>query len=271
MKCISCEVQIDPKWKHAIDINVCPFCGQGIMEEKLKELFSSLRVTMDSLQEYSSQLNDWMLSNHGYIKTDSPDLKLYLPKGYVDVIKKERDLELAERKAEKKHIVKVETESGEEEVVVEKIQDDEKTIDFFKRADAAKPKVGGKVTTIAAKNQHLKEMVQQIKRGGAPVVNESGMAGMISPEMMEQADPEAVAELQSMFAGGDAVASSLDSGSDENSDDPPPFIVAALNSKASKQNGGNNTADMMKHQKMYDRVNESKKNFNSGGGGFSRA
>jgi hypothetical protein len=277
MKCISCEVQIDPKWKHAIDINVCPFCGQGIMEEKLKSLLSALTATMNGFEEYPDQLEDWLLSNFNYIKINSPNLKNYIPKEYVSEIMKERDVENFLKKKEedhKKHIVKVQTEDGEEEVVTEKIQEDEKTIDFFKRADAGKPKIDGKVTTVAHKTKHLKDMVQQIKRGGAPVMNGSGMSDMISPEMMEQADPEAVAELQSILSGGESIVSSLpDTGSDDNGDDPPAFIVQALNAKAAKGQGqgGSNTADLLKHQKLYDGINKSKKNFNSGGGGFSRA
>lgn len=273
MKCISCEVQIDPKWKHAIDINICPFCGKGIMEDELKNLFSSLRATMESLQAYPEQLNDWLLSNHNYIKTDSGNLKDYLPKDYKDEIKRERDLELASRrkdealeKQERKFTVKVATEQGEEEVLAEKIQTDEKTGDFFKRADVLKPNIDGFKST-AEKTKHLKSMVQQIKRGGSPVANSSEM---ISPEMMDNADPEAVAEMEAILSGNESINSSLSDGGDD-SDDPPAFVVAALNNKASKNNGGNNTADMIKHQKMYDRVSESKKNFNSGGGGFSRA
>ena len=42
MKCTSCEREIDPKWRHAIDTNLCPFCGLFIMEERLKDLFFSL-------------------------------------------------------------------------------------------------------------------------------------------------------------------------------------------------------------------------------------
>lgn len=273
MKCISCEVQIDPKWKHAIDINICPFCGKGIMEDELKNLFSSLRSTMESLQAYPDQLNDWLLSNHNYIKTNSIHLKEYLPKDYKDEIKKERDLELASRrkdealeKQERKFTVKVATEQGEEEVLAEKIQTDEKTGDFFKRAEAIKPNIDGFKST-AEKTSHLKSIVQQIKRNGSPVISSSEL---ISPEMMDSADPEAVAEMRAILSGNESINSSLSDGADD-SDDPPPFIVAALNSKAAQNNSGNNAADMIKHQKMYDSVSKSKKNFNSGGGGFSRA
>ena len=133
MKCMSCTMEINPKWTHAIDINVCPFCGQGIMEEHLKNLFSSLRQTMESLKEYPDQLNDWMLSNHNYIKTDSPELKQYMPKSYIQEIINQRDEEvqeeqkaIAQTETKKKSIVKVDDGSGEEqEVLVEKVQSEE--------------------------------------------------------------------------------------------------------------------------------------------------
>src|SRR5208282_6533600 len=126
MRCISCETEINPKWKHAIDINVCPFCGKHIMEEHLKNLFSSLGQTMDQLQQYPDQLNDWMLSNHNYIKTDSPNLKGYLP---IDTIKEmRREIDDAEFQEKKSTTVKIKLPDGtEQDVIVEKRQSDAKT------------------------------------------------------------------------------------------------------------------------------------------------
>src|SRR5271169_5876640 len=80
MRCISCETEINPKWEHAIDINVCPFCGKHIMEEHLKNCIASLAVAMEEMLKYPKQLEDWLLSNHEYIKTSSPNLSDYLSK-----------------------------------------------------------------------------------------------------------------------------------------------------------------------------------------------
>src|SRR6185436_12414878 len=154
MKCMSCEMEINPKWTHAIDINVCPFCGQGIMEEHLKNLFSSLRQTMESLSGYPDQLNDWMLSNHNYIKTDSPNIHLYMPKGFAEDIRKHINDQIMEEKANtlkskpptesQKSIIKMDNGHGQEqEVLVEKVQSEEKTNEFFKRAEAVKPNIDG--------------------------------------------------------------------------------------------------------------------------------
>ena len=92
MQCMSCNSEIDPKWKFAIDNNSCPFCGQVILPEDLKELLSSLRSNIDSLMEsYSNQLDDWMLSNFNYIKTDSPNIKDYIPKYLLNKNKIDND------------------------------------------------------------------------------------------------------------------------------------------------------------------------------------
>lgn len=284
MKCISCDMEINTKWKHAIDINVCPFCGQGIMEENLKNLFSSLCDTMEQLTEYPDQLNDWLLSNHNYIKTDSEKLSSFLPKDFFDkieeaalekaqVLEKSKkhtdDVDDFEKRKNKKFTVKVATDSGgEEDIVAEKIQSEEKTNEFYKRAEAIKPNIEG-FKSISEKTQHLKAMAQQIKREGATVMNQSGMAGVISPEMMEMADPEAVAEMQAMMAGGDIVNSALPE-SEYGSDDDIPSIVLNMANKA-QGSGKSSQADLAKLQQLQNRVSGSRKNFLSGGGGFSRA
>src|SRR5277367_6689273 len=136
MKCISCEIEINPKWKHAIDQNICPFCGQSIMEELLKGLLSTLQDTMEKLQSYPDQINDWLLSNYNFIKTDNPSLVTYVPKEIIRELKKELDSEDFDRK---RTTIKVKTADGEEEeVVTEKIQSDSKTAGFFERSGLIK-------------------------------------------------------------------------------------------------------------------------------------
>src|ERR1700677_4568820 len=91
MECISCKLEINPQWAHAIDMNICPYCGKPIMDEHLKNLFATLRATMEHLQTYPDQLNDWMLSNHNYIKTDSDKLITYVSKDIIADLKKVKD------------------------------------------------------------------------------------------------------------------------------------------------------------------------------------
>lgn len=286
MKCISCETEINPKWKHAIDINVCPFCGEHIMEEHLKNCLTGLAAAMEEMLKYPDQLNDWLLSNHNFIKTDSPKLPEFLPKEFYKELKKQEfERDFADKK---QYTVKVKTENGEEDVVTEKIQSDEKTNDFFKRAEVVRPNsdkgdrgerpVNSRdkektFSSVGEKTQHLKDLKRQIERDGAPAItNEAGLAAMINPNHLDSADPETVAEMQSLLHdGGGEIASSL-SGDD---DDAIPSVVLAM-ARSAKGKTGNSNADIAKLQQMHDRVAQSRANFESGEnrsgkGGFSRS
>jgi hypothetical protein len=275
MRCISCEVEINPKWTHAIDINVCPFCGSNIMEEHLKNLLSSLADVMNKLQAYPDQLNDWMLSNFNYIKTDSSKLIEFLPKEQIkeqmkDLKKIEQDKDFQERK-DRAFTVKVKTDSGEQEVKAEKIQDEEKTNEFFKRAEAVKPNIDGFRST-AEKTEHLKRLALQIKQAGSTAItSDSGENSYITPEMIEEADPDAVAEMESLFSSNE-VSSSL--GESSSGEEEIPSVVLNMANRA-KGKHGSNPADLFKLQQLQNRLQESRRNFesgtNRGKGSFSRA
>ncbi len=278
MKCMSCESEINPKWKHAIDSNVCPFCGQSVMEEKLKDLFSDLRSTIEELLSYPDQFYDWLLSNYGFIKTDSQDLPRYLPGEFLENFAKQVTDDIKSKKPQKdvvengKFTVKVKNENGEEEeVIAEKIQSDERTSAFFKRAEAVKPNIDGD-KSAAEKTQRLKNMAKQIKRAGSSAIT-SDNNGFISAEMMEQADPEAIAEMQGLISESESnIASSLSVSDD---DEIPAVVLAMANKNAQRGGGTTNAADLMKLQQMHERVYNSHKNFesgeNRGKGGFSRS
>jgi Zn-finger nucleic acid-binding protein len=285
MQCISCQLEINPQWAHAIDINVCPFCGKHIMDGALKTLFGTLRETMEQLQPYQTQLDDWMLSNHNYIKTDSPNLVDYLPADILKDLKKAKDdQDFLDRK---KFTVKVKTENGVEEVQAQSLQSEDKTSAFFKRAEVIRTPSSGapsspnssKVfSSPTEKTQHLKEMANQIKKAGSAGLTMAGGSITIPAEMLEQADPEAVAEFQSMISGGEVASSLPDSGDD---DMIPAHILAANQQIAAAKSGHGgsggvaNAADLLKLQQMQDRVQKSKSDFESGAnrgkGGFSRS
>jgi hypothetical protein len=280
MKCVSCEIEINPKWSHAISINVCPFCGKHIMEEHLKNLFASLSETMGQLQQYTNQLDDWLLSNYNYIKTDSPDLKLYLPKEAVRELKQELDEQ--ELQDKKTTTVKIKLPGGgEEEITVEKPQSEAKTNSFFERAEVLKGsgKTSGKSVdgsephkSVAEKTQYLKERVQQIQAAASQgLTGEAGEVSLISPEMLEHADPEAVAELQAVIDGGDIVASGLPVASVGDDDAIMNDRVLANNLRIAQKKGGQNSqeADLKKIQGIQGQVANAQKRM--GTGGFSRS
>lgn len=72
MKCQSCETTIDPKWKNAIDKNECPFCGNAIMDVKLKDLLKQAKVLFEELmkEEYKNSFADWVRANYSFVLTN---------------------------------------------------------------------------------------------------------------------------------------------------------------------------------------------------------
>lgn len=268
MKCESCSVEINPQWKHAIESNVCPFCGKAVMEEHLKNLLASLGETMGKLQAYPDQLDDWMLSNHTYIKTDSPNLIKYVPEDLLQVSQKDTGFQQRKSDQDKKFVVKVKTETGEEEVLAERVQSEEKTNDFFKRAEAVKPGIDGFKNTMD-KTAHLKQIVKQIKRGGGTSLNEAGETEMIDPSLLIEADENAVAEYEASLSGG-YISSALPN---EN-DDEIPAIVEAMARKAGSGGNAKGMADLLKLQQQQEKKRAAREAMESGdtrgSGGFSR-
>jgi hypothetical protein len=262
MKCMSCEAEISPKWKYAIENNICPFCGQPIMDELLKNLLTTLQDVMDNLNQYPAYVEDLMLINYNYIKIDSPNLVSYVP---ADLLKGAAKQKTFEKVDGKKQVIKVESDGKEQEVVVEQIQSEERTNLFAKRAEAVKPNLDG-FNSIAEKTEHLRKMAQKIRKAGMSDYQP------ITQEMMDGADPEDVAEMQQLISENDIIASALPTQSSDDGDEIP-SVVLAMASKANG-NGGqkSSAADIAKLQRMYGGLEQSSKNFQSGSkGSFSRS
>lgn len=247
MQCVSCTKDINPTWVHAIETNMCPFCGSNILEEHLKNLFSSLRTTMIQLEQYQTQLDDWMISNYNYIKTSSSSLSSYLSSEFLDNFKEQIKQEYKQEfSSEFKHkpepksktTVKVTTEKGEEEVQSEQLQSPEETNSFFKRAEAFKTKDG--FSNMAEKTQHLKSLVKKVKE-------ESGENSLLMSDLNVQAE-------------------NMDEYPSEPMDDldiPPQLLNITASSSSSAK-------DIEKLKAQYYKQSRSKDNFNSGTGSFSR-
>lgn len=152
MKCASCNVNIDPKWKYAIEQNVCPFCGNNIMDEYLKNLLIALSDTMDKLSAYEEHLNDFMLSNFQFIKTSSPNLIDYLPQE-----------QLLEYNSKFKSNTKNSKVLEEKKEVNEEVHvNNEITSEIFKRADLLKDGSSqNKFNTIAEKMAYIKSIAEK--------------------------------------------------------------------------------------------------------------
>lgn len=259
MKCLSCEIELDAKMQFAINQNVCPFCGGSIMDDELKELLITLHDVMEDLSmAYQDQLDDWMLSNHNYIKTDSPQISQYLPKGHA----RNKDDDFEDRK-NKKFTVKVDTGHGEQEIQAEKIQSEDKTNEFFKRAEAVKPNIEGFPNAVE-KTKQLKALAQQIKREGSAVQSQAWEMGT-----GENMDSETASALHNMIAEEEGGYHSALAGSDMNDisgdiEDKIPSHVLAMANRAKQYKDPNADLERLRQ------IQEKAQGRGSGGGVFSR-
>ena len=272
MKCKSCEVEINPKWQHAINSNICPFCGETILDENVKNLFTTLQEVMELLQAFPNELQDWLLSNFNFIRTDSPNIINYVPEELLRARKPET-LE--------KHTITVKTDKGDEEVVVEKTQSQDRTDSFFARAEAVKPRIDG-FNSATEKTERVRALANKIKKEGSSGID---IAAMIQAEKEESpgavgAGPGSFAEMERMMlqdSQGSQIMSSIPTSDD--GEEEIPSVVAAMANMARGNNGGsvqsqNEARDLMKLQQLQNRTAQSRQNFqngeNRGKGGFSR-
>src|SRR5271165_5084263 len=64
MKCKSCQGDVPPKFSHAIMVNMCPLCGQEIMDTELQMILKDLKNCMEAVSEYPTEIFDWLKSNY---------------------------------------------------------------------------------------------------------------------------------------------------------------------------------------------------------------
>lgn len=241
MKCTSCSAEINPKWKHAVDTNLCPFCGQAIMDTELKGLLSTLSTTLESLASYPEYLEDW-LRTHGYVHEDKI---VQAP----PIIMAPTQLKADGRPLDKDTV---------------SIQNQEITDKFFKNAEATK---------IVNRTQQLKEMAAQIKKQGTQSLTANPLGGVINPEDLNTADPEVVADLQELIGSSQEIASSLPPGGDDGEDDIHP-IALAMSQMGAGKSGQSNAKDLFKLQQLQSKSQTARNRMlsgSSGKGSFSRS
>ncbi len=116
MKCQSCNAEIPPEWVNAIKNNICPGCGNAIMQEEVVNLMSELADAISKMDFNAQEITGWLLSNYRLEKVDDGQ-----PTGF--------------------HRARKIVASDGNEYPEEKI---EKLNEFFKRADAPMGVVGRK-------------------------------------------------------------------------------------------------------------------------------
>jgi hypothetical protein len=72
MKCKSCSEVVDPKFKHAISMNTCPFCGEVIVDDGLKKILKRLTAVMTDAvsSNYLEDVEGWLQSNYSLRKIE---------------------------------------------------------------------------------------------------------------------------------------------------------------------------------------------------------
>src|ERR1700722_4065132 len=85
MKCKSCHEDVPPKFTHALAVNICPLCGKEIMDTKLQNILGELKTALSSAQEYSEEVEDWLLSNYSLKKIKANEV--VVDKNQLKVVK----------------------------------------------------------------------------------------------------------------------------------------------------------------------------------------
>jgi len=156
MKCKSCGTIIDAKLKFALTQNTCPYCGEAIMEDNLKNIISGLSSILSSYENFKEQVESWLLANYNLVSLSSDKLKELLPEpikqSFIDeaMNKFKNDV--------KSNLIVVKDNEIDKEKTEIKLKSEKDSADFFQRAGIkeipSKPD---------EKNRHLKSVLEKIQ------------------------------------------------------------------------------------------------------------
>lgn len=71
MRCMSCGANVPPEWVHCIQSNICPGCGNEIMNSPTQELLQELTAAMERMPNDPQGVAGWLLSNYRFQKMGS--------------------------------------------------------------------------------------------------------------------------------------------------------------------------------------------------------
>jgi len=187
MKCMTCQVDIPPTFKDAIQNNKCPSCGQAIYTDEMKSLITEIREALEKMPNDPEGLAGWIVSNYNLTKVgDASPATFYGPK------KNKKGPRPVARFPDNTE------EYGDEENDYEDDEDseesDERAKIFAKRAGVSKPK------------KNLKDVVKAIRNGESEQLLVSNMddipddPGFSSDFIGQDHDPDEIAAM--MASGG---------------------------------------------------------------------
>jgi len=231
LKCKSCSAEINPKFKHAIDKNVCPFCGDQIFDEELKELLSALNVIVTDLSNnYKDDLDEWLYSNLNMVEVNSERFNSMLPKH---------------------------NNTSSKEVVKRYLPE---SSDYFNNPE---------VKEAMSKQEKAKEIVNKIKGNSQKPIQRNAVEELTasvpsrSPEeiakfygvpvdMVKQASPEVLAEYEQGMSGG---TSAIDTTPTESVEEELPGIIQRMVTRANKNNMSSKERDIERAKRLMQKQN----------------
>ena len=87
MKCKSCNEDVPPKFTHALVANVCPYCGEKIIDEKLQEILGELKISLGDAKDYMDAVEDWLFHNFS-LKKIKPEEVVVNKEEYQKMVEK---------------------------------------------------------------------------------------------------------------------------------------------------------------------------------------
>lgn len=270
MKCNSCSEEVPSKFAHAIATNVCPLCGQQIMEPALQKVLNSLRDAMLAAisDDYQQEAFDWLSSNFNLLSKDSDE--------YQNLVSENSELQNEIQELKNRHVkptpksaknfkqeveniqIGTDAEGHQVQLQGESIQDPERTQVFLERAQANK---------MAGQSDHFRKIINQIKKSGSSGASEGGGSVNISPEMLGAASADEVEEMEAMLSGGiPGISSSLGSSDSDDDDELPPIAQSLIAMGGAKsQSGDYNPRDVAKLQELQAKASRASKALDRGG------
>lgn len=270
MKCKTCEGDVPPKFAHAIATNICPFCGQEIMDGELQTALTDLKQVMTATESYPEEVFDWLKCNFNLVLNEGlvPEEEYNgLEDQYETALEKITELQTqlanvkpvarSGRAAAEKRALEADKDEEGNDIGGEVIQDQETTNKFFKNAQVKAP---------GDNASYYRDMVKQIKKTGTMgLMSEGGGTGMITPDMLDAVDSEETAEYQAMLSGGSSFINSSVQGDDYGGDDEIPAVALAMMNKAKSQSGDYNARDVAKLQELQKKASRASREMNEGG------
>jgi hypothetical protein len=188
---MSCQSDVNPKWKYAIDTNLCPCCGKIIMQEEIKKLLTTLSDSIEGLLKYPEYLDDWLFLRFNFVPASKiqilekqiEELKLKLSANRIsdkDCIESVNKINNEVNEVSEDSTDSVDKKQVNESTLIS-VQNEQITNEFFKRSNADK---------IVKNSKNIKDLVSRIKNSSIQdtMENSSNITEYIEPEITSSLD-----------------------------------------------------------------------------------